>query len=376
MPVTVDGFLKHLSDSGVMSQEDLTDVESQIPADKRNSDAQSLARELVRLKLLTLFQANALYQEKPLPLSLGNYVLQDKIGAGGMGLVYKAQHRRMKRIVAIKVLSPAARKKPSVVKRFLREAEAAAKLSHPNIVAAFDADEINGVPFLAMEFIEGTDLAEFVRKSGPATIEKALDYVLQAARGLEHAHLQGIVHRDIKPANLLLDSHGTIKILDMGLARIQEGDGSAISATEAAAITQTGNIVGTIDFMSPEQAVDSSQADYASDIYSLGATLFYLLTGKPMYEFESLMSRLIAHRESPIPSICKLRLDAPAQIDTIFQRMVAKKKDERYQSMTDVIRDLTDWRNVTSSASAHDAPALSPDLTVPKSVINAIFDDE
>lgn len=377
MSVSVEGFLKHLSDSGVLSAEDISSVESQIPSTKMKNDASSLARELVRLNMLTQFQANALYNENPEPLILGNYLIQDKIGSGGMGIVYKARHRRMKRIVAIKALSPAAMTSPNVVKRFLREAEAAAKLSHPNIVAAYDADEINGVPFLAMEFVEGVDLAVHIKEHGPMKVEKALDCALQAAKGLEHAHLQGIVHRDIKPANLLLDRNGTIKILDMGLARIHDRSHSAMTVAEAAAITQAGSIVGTVDFMSPEQAVDSRQADATSDIYSLGATLFFLLTGRPMYESENLMARLLAHRESPLPSISETRSDVPLQIEFIFRRLVAKKKDDRYANMTEVIRDLSNWQDVTAP-SDHGASTAPPPTTpnVPNNVIDAIFDDE
>ena len=370
MPVSVDGFLKRLSDSGVLSAEDVSGVEAQIPSGKRSHDASALARELVRLNILTPFQANVLYHEKPGPLILGNYILQEKIGSGGMGMVYKAQHRRMKRIVAVKALSASAMKTSNIVKRFLREAEAAAKLSHPNIVAAYDADEIDGVPFLAMEYVDGVDLAEHVKVHGPMAVEKALDCILQAARGLEHAHLQGIVHRDIKPANLLLDKHGTIKILDMGLARIQDGSQSNVTVEEAAAITQAGSIVGTVDFMAPEQAVNSRTADHSSDIYSLGATFYFLLTGNPMYNSASLMARLLAHRESPLPSIREVRPDVPVQVDAIFHRMVAKKKGDRYLSVTEVIRDLTNWRAVSPSR-AKDSVAVngirpSTDSDVPR----------
>ena len=372
MSVSVDGFLKHLSDSGVLSTDDVSKVEAQIPAEKRTRDADSLARELVRLKMLTPFQASTLNQNQPLPLIIGNYVIQDQIGTGGMGVVYKAQHRRMKRIVAIKVLSSSSLRVTNVVKRFLREAEAAAKLSHPNIVAAFDADEINDIPFLAMEYVEGKDLSASVRENGPMSLEQTLDCILQAAKGLEHAHQQGLVHRDIKPANILLDVHGTIKILDMGLARLNAVN-SEVATAEVAGITQAGNIVGTIDFMSPEQAIDAAQADPRSDIYSLGATLFYLMTGKPMYELPNLMARLVAHREAPLPSICALRLDAPAQIDVIFRRMVAKKKEDRYESMSEVIKQLLDWKNAVESGSS---AITSPELIVPKSVMDVIFDDE
>ncbi|WP_010587221.1 serine/threonine protein kinase [Schlesneria paludicola] len=371
MSVSVDGFLKHLSDSGVMSSADISNVEAQIPAAKRSRDADSLARELVRLKMLTPFQADNLNQTEPAPLLIGNYVIQDKIGSGGMGVVYKAQHRRMKRTVAVKVLSSDSLRDTDTVKRFLREAEAAAKLSHPNIVAAFDADEANGIPFLAMEFVEGQDLSACVRTNGPMSLDQALDCILQAAQGLEHAHQQGLVHRDIKPANILITPQGTVKILDMGLARLHTINADTASSG-AGEITQAGSVVGTVDFMSPEQALDSIQVDPSSDIYSLGATLYYLMTGKAMYELPSLMARLIAHRESPLPSICALRPDAPPQIDTVFRKMVAKKKEDRYESMTAVIRQLRDWKNAVESGSA---TMSSPELIVPKSVMDVIFDD-
>lgn len=372
MSVTVDGFLQHLSDSGILSSEELLELEQQIPTTKRSHDALALARELVRVKKLTPFQANRLYAEKPAPLVLGNYVLLEKIGSGGMGKVYKAQHRRMKRVVAVKVLSATGLQSENIVKRFLREAEAAAKLSHPNIVAAYDADEIDGVPFLAMEYVEGQDLAAVVKSSGPMSAETALDCLLQAAKGLEHAHRQGLVHRDIKPANLLLDVKRTIKILDMGLARFYGSEGSALAAGEAAGITQAGSLVGTVDFMSPEQAIDSRSADHRSDIYSLGATLYFLLIGRPMYESPTLMGRLLEHRDSAIPLICTLRPDVPPQIDRMFRRMVAKQKSDRYPSMTELIQDLSKWRDLSTSTDA--LPTHSSE--VPTNVMDVIFDDE
>lgn len=393
MTISVDQFLKHLSHSGVWTPAELTAFESKIPSELRNNDAEWLATELVQRKKLTQFQANTLNSDVPAPLVLGNYVLEEIIGSGGMGVVYKARHQRMKRVVAVKVLSQKSIQSRVLVQRFLREAEASAQLSHPNIVAAYDADEIDGIPFLAMEYVNGIDLAAHVARNGPMPFEQALDCVKQAALGLEHAHLLGIVHRDIKPANILLDQKGTIKILDMGLARFEEGSSllstaefvlSADSTVDSDGVSQTGTLLGTVDFVSPEQALDSRAAGHWSDIYSLGATLFFLLTGKPMFEDNNLVDRLMAHRNSRRPSLCAINPSIPPQIDLLFHKMAARTKETRYQSMTDVIRHLTHWRKLkkathpsTDTPHPPEPKQPSPPKSKPSSSpIDIIFDDD
>ncbi|MFV0445845.1 MAG: protein kinase domain-containing protein [Planctomycetaceae bacterium] len=349
MPLTLQEFVDQVAASSLMSAQEIEAVVEGASADKYPRDAEQLARFLVRTGKLTSFQAQQCYGGKGKSLVLGNYVLLDKLGQGGMGMVLKAEHKRMRRIVALKVLAPAVSKDPALVARFHREVEAAAKLSHPNIVAAYDADEANGVAFLVMEYVEGTDLSSLVKKKGPLPIEEAIQCILQTATGLEYAHKQGIIHRDIKPANLLLTHEGVVKILDMGLARIEGETGGQ------AELTSTGAVMGTVDYMAPEQALSTKHADARSDIYSLGIALWYLCKACPAYDGDSLMARLLAHRESPIPSLLPAKAPANSTIvewtalDAIFQKMAAKMPNDRYQSMTDVIVALNACKQGESS---------------------------
>jgi len=339
MAVTLDKFVRSLSDCGLMTPEQVEAFLQGLPAERQPKDARELAQAMLRYKRLTKFQAQAVYEGKAGRLVMGNYVILDKLGEGGMGQVFKAQHRRMERLVALKVLPAAATKSPESVKRFQREVKAAARLSHPNIVTAYDADEAGGVHFLVMEYVEGQDLASLVEEKGTLPVDRAVDYMVQTARGLEYAHGQNIIHRDIKPSNLFLDESGTIKILDMGIARIQEAPGLA-DATADGALTQEGMVMGTVDYMSPEQGLNTKDADARSDVYSLGCTLFWLLAGRPMYEGDTLVARLLAHRESPVPSLRGARTDVPVLLDVVYQKMVTKKAEKRYQSMTEVIAEL------------------------------------
>jgi serine/threonine protein kinase len=306
----------------------------------------------VRQKKLTKFQAQAVYQQKTRGLVLGNYVLLDRIGRGGMGQVYKARHRRLDLIVALKILPSATKKSEGALKRFEREARTMARLAHPNIVTVYDADEAEGIHFFVMEYVSGSDLSAVIKKHGPLRIAQAIDYTLQAAEALEYAHRQGIIHRDVKPANLLLHPNGTIKVLDMGLARIDEspGDGEAAQdkvrqgsqATKGKneSLTRSGAILGTADYMAPEQAIDSREADHRADIYSLGCTLYFLLTGRTVYPGKTLLQKMIAHCEQPIPSLCDDRPDVSETLNGVFRRMIAKSPEERYRSMSDVLAAL------------------------------------
>jgi formylglycine-generating enzyme required for sulfatase activity/tRNA A-37 threonylcarbamoyl transferase component Bud32 len=315
-----------------------------------------LAQALVAQGKLTDFQAKRLLTGNGESLVLGEYVLLDEIGAGGMGCVYKAEHRRMKRIVALKMIAPAALRDVQAIRRFQREVQAAARLEHPNIVTAHDAGQAGETHFLVMQFVEGSDLSSLVKKLGPLSVEKAVDYVLQAATGLAFAHAEGVVHRDIKPANLLLDKKGVVKILDLGLARLD----SSIDA-----LTSTEQMMGTVDFMSPEQAASSKTADARSDVYSLGCTLWYLLTGRRIYDGDTALERVLAHREQPIPSLTKARSDVPPRLDAVYARLVAKRPEAR-PSMEEVTQGLSAFlpprptTDASSSTSHRRAPGIAP----------------
>jgi serine/threonine protein kinase len=252
-----------------------------------------------------------------------------------MGIVYKARHRRMDRTVALKVLDAKIIPSPEALRRFRREVQAAARLHHPNVVLAYDASEDAGRHYLVMEYVDGTNLRRQVRDAGPLPVHEAIDCILQAARGLEYAHSQRVIHRDIKPDNLLRDSQGRVRILDLGLARL--GDRMA---SGAATITSTGSLMGTLEFMAPEQARDAHAADHRADVYSLGCTLHHLLTGRPPYSGESMYEKLSAHQEQPIPSLAAARPDVPPALDGLFRRMLAKEPEDRFQSMTEVIAAL------------------------------------
>lgn len=354
MAIAIDTVVKQLTDSGIIA---LGKLEHFIPPKAHPQSVEALTQELVKQNHLTKFQAHQVAAGKVKALILGGYTILDKIGAGGMGQVFKAVHRRMERTVAIKILPSAMVKDAAAVARFQREVVAAAKLNHSNIVTAFDADEAHGTHFLVMEYVEGKDLSALVKQNGPFPIDKAVNYILQAARGLEFAHSEGVVHRDIKPSNLLLDKKGMVKILDMGLARIEESaDGAA-----QAELTGTGAIMGTVDFMAPEQALSTKNADARADIYSLGCSLYYLLAGKATYDGETLMGKMLAHREQPIPSLREAQPDVPEEVEAVFKKMVAKKIEERYQTMSEVVADLEKCSGHASSLSFQNAATVNLD---------------
>jgi serine/threonine protein kinase/WD40 repeat protein/CubicO group peptidase (beta-lactamase class C family) len=274
---------------------------------------------------------------QPVPEQLREYQLLNQLGKGGMGTVYRAIHTSLGKLVALKVLSAQFTSDPAAVARFRREMRAAGQLSHPNIVQATDAGEVDGLHFLVMEFIEGSDLAALVRKRGPLPIADACEVVRQAALGLEHAHAHGLVHRDVKPSNLLLARDGQVKVLDLGLALLQE----AQPGSEAA--TVSGLIMGTLDYVAPEQIDDPHRVDARADLYSLGCTLYHLLAGRPPFSgpsFSTTGQKLKAHAFAAPPPIRQSRPEVPAGLASILERLLAKEPAERLASAADVATAL------------------------------------
>ncbi len=344
MNLAVEEFLARLSDSGLATVEEIQSWMATIPDDARPKNGDELGRTLVLRHLLTEFQSQTIVETGEHPLVLGQYVLLDRIGQGGTGTVYKAMHRHMRREVAIKVLHAELAESPEALRRFQREILAGGKLNHPFVVPTLDANQQGETLFLVMEYVSGTDLATLVNNQGPLSVGQATLAVAQAAEGLAHAHEQGVVHRDIKPSNLMRDQRGIVRVLDLGLARFTAGEGH----TE---LTGTGDVMGTADYMAPEQALDSRQADARVDIYSLGCTLFFLLTGRPPFGGETLMTRLLAHRDSSVPSVRSVRPDVPASLEAVVSKMLAKQPAERYQNMREVVialQPFEGWQPIRS----------------------------
>ena len=270
-------FLEAVRRSGLVSN----DKADQIAAwsEEPHADPQTIAKQIVQRGWLTAYQVKLIWKGRASELILNQYVLLERLGEGGMGEVFKARHRRMERDVALKVIRKEKLGSPEAVKRFHQEIQTAAHLSHANVVMAYDADQAADRHFFAMEYVEGTNLAKLVKEHGPMPVNQACDCIRQAALGLQHAFERGMVHRDIKPSNLLLGKGGILKILDMGLARLEESPSGEIESR----ITQEGLVIGTPDFLSPEQARDARAVDIRSDIYALGCSFYFLLTGHTPY---------------------------------------------------------------------------------------------
>jgi hypothetical protein len=335
-PTTTNEFLEMVFKSGICSAEELDTKLGSGTTLPREADR--LAALLVRRGVLTTFQAKLLLAGRVNGFKLGPYVIRDQLGRGGMGTVYLAEHKTLRRKVALKVLVPPkdANEAKLAVERFLREARAAAALNHPNIVRLHDVGKQGTINYLIMEYVEGDTLESLLVKGGPITPSRAVGYIAQAAAGLQHAHENGFVHRDIKPSNLMLAKDGTVKILDMGLAR------SHAANDQLTEKLNNGAIIGTTDYMAPEQALGASKIDIRADIYSLGATFFTLVTGNPPFGGTT-SQKLMQHQLRAAPLLTELDPTFPEGLAQVASKMLAKKPSERFHTPADVIAALAAW---------------------------------
>jgi len=333
-------FLDLLRRSGLVEKDQLDRVLLDIAEEAEGpaaTDVDRLAARLVDAGLITRGQADNLLEGRHKGFFLKKYKLLDHLGTGGMSSVYLAEHVLMQRRVAIKVLPKHRVADSSYLARFHREAQAAAALDHRNIVRAYAVANDGAIQYLVMEYVEGRDMQRIVKEDGPLDYPLAAEYIRQAAEGLAHAHAAGLIHRDIKPANLLVDQRGTVKLLDLGLARFTDEDKASLT------VAYDENVLGTADYLAPEQALDSHGVDARADIYSLGCSLYYLLTAHPPFCEGTLPQRLMAHAKSPPPSIYDDRPDAPTDLVAICMKMMRKRPEERYQTAAEVAVALGNW---------------------------------
>ena len=333
-PTTTAELLDLIRKSGILPPERFAAVDvAALPPEPKKA-----AAALFRDGVLTKFQAQQFLQGRHKGFCLGPYVLHDQIGRGGMGVVYLAEHNELRRKVAIKVLVVGKDNDAKLAtERFLREARAVAALDHPNIIRIFDVGRHNDTPYLVTEYVTGETLQQTIDREGAIPYPAAAEAIAQAAAGLQHAHEKGFVHRDVKPGNLMRDRTGTVKLLDMGLARS--------FANETDHLTEKldhGAVVGTADYISPEQALNAPRIDIRADIYSLGASFYALVAGKPPFDGNT-TQKLLHHQLKTPPALSQLDPSLPKGLAAVAAKMLAKKPADRYQTPADVIAALAPW---------------------------------
>ncbi|MBP3957590.1 protein kinase [Gemmata sp. G18] len=355
-PTTADEILDLVQKSGLVDEVRLRNyVQKLRETTSLPADPTKVAQILVRDAVLTYFQAEQLLQGKYKRFSLGKYKVLEKLGSGGMGTVFLCEHKLMRRRVAVKVL-PISKggDKPSL-DRFYREARAIAAVDHPNIVRAYDIDQDENLHFLVMEWVDGINLQDLVKKFGPLDPTRACHYVYGAAIGLQHAHEMGLIHRDIKPGNILVDRFGVVKVLDLGLARLTHDTDDNLTRQNDE------NVLGTADYLAPEQAMDSHTVDIRADVYSLGSTMYFLLSGSPPFPEGSVAQKLIWHQNRTPRPLRLLRPEVPDELVAIVERMMAKDPARRYQIPAEVMAALAGWVTTPIPPPAErEMPTLSP----------------
>lgn len=299
--------------------------------------AADMARHLVRRQLITTWQAEKLLSGKTKGFFLGKYKLLEPLGAGGMSFVYLAENQLLGQRRAVKVLPKSKVTDSSYLERFYREARAAAQLNHPNIVRTFDIDQQGDQHYMVMEYIEGEDLSSLVKRVGPLPIGDAVNYLRQTAAALQHAHRAGLIHRDVKPGNLLLNKQGQVKLLDLGLAKFT---GQASDLT----VVHNETLMGTADFLAPEQALNSHLVDLRADIYSLGGTFYFLVAGHPPFPDGTVAQRLVRHQSVDPPTLISLRPDCPPFLSQLCEWMMRKKAEERCLDCGEIMEWVDRWQ--------------------------------
>ena len=338
-PATTPELIDRIRKSGLVSPSDLHTFLADPRSDPNGGSSRHILDRLTESHLITKFQADRLGAGKYKGFVLGSYTILDRLGAGGMGQVFLAEHAAMRRFVALKVLPGNVCEDDIARERFLREARAAATLDHPNIVRVFDMNREGKLLYLVMEYVEGVSLQALVEKDGRRSIAAAASYAQQVALGLQHAHERGHVHRDIKPGNLLVDRAGVARLLDLGLVRSESDGDSKLTSQLGGART----ILGTVDYLAPEQALDSSNVDIRADIYSLGATLYFLLAGHPVFPEGRAGQKLMWQQWRDPTPIDTVRPDVPAALAAIVHRALAKKREERFQTPREMAEALSQW---------------------------------
>ncbi len=298
-------------------------------------DVRQFADDMVRDGILTFFQSEQFLLGKWRGFTIGKFKLLERVGVGGMGQVFLCEHMFMRKRVAVKVLPPAKADQPAALGRFYREARAAGTLDHPNIVRTHDIDQDGNLHFIVMDYVSGPNLLDVVKKFGPMDLRRATSYVRQIALALEHAHRKHLIHRDIKPGNILIDRRGNARILDMGLARFLNDAADQLTMKYDDKV-----VLGTADYVAPEQVANSHAVDIRADIYALGATLYFLLAGHPPFPIGSVSQKLLWHRTKDPTPIRQIRPEIPDVLAVILSKMLAKDPKARYQTPAQIAAEM------------------------------------
>jgi serine/threonine protein kinase len=356
VPSTSEEFIELIRKSGVLEEHYLDGYIKRLrSAGALPAEPTKLASLMFRDGILTHFQAENFLQGRWRRFTIGKYKVLERIATGGMASVYLCEHKFMRRRAAVKVLPATRASDPASLERFYREARAVAALDHPNIVRAYDVDQDDQLNFLVMEYVDGSSLQEIVKKSGPLDPVRAAHYISQAALGLQHAfEVASLVHRDIKPGNLIVDRNGTVKVLDMGLARFFNDEDDLLTRQHDE------SVLGTADYLAPEQVLDSHDVDIRADIYGLGATFYYCMTGKTPFGEGTIAQKLIWHQTRQPKPIRSIRKEVPEELAAIVDKMMAKERDQRYPTPIEVVEALAKWTQGSIGPPAEsEMPALS-----------------